>query len=146
MIEHAPQLFRGPRPDDFDALARAGIDLIINLEPEASEQWFEIAGMLEHCYGVVHMPSSPIFPPGYLHTLLAVTTIRRAIEKGLKVYVHCRKGVDRTGWMCAAYDVATKRLTVDGACSLWRADGRSWWLGWWELFFRDMVTRLGAGK
>lgn len=104
-------LYRGARPDGPDNYPRrTGRPLtVISLQ----QGWFELmhaesymediwSGQLK--FTLHHFPLSSIWRP----TFEQVKACLRLIDAGLKtgdVFVHCKQGVDRTGYMIAAYRI-----------------------------------------
>jgi len=90
-------------------------------------------------------PYAPVLPAGIQHVRLAIYdhdvpekpaemleilgTIRRALQSGRRVYVHCRAGIGRTGTVIGCFLIEEKRLSGDDALSelnrLWQACERS---------------------
>lgn len=134
-------LWRGPHPD-YQSLAEDDFDAVINLEPGYRDIWQEMydAGMFN--IGVHPMPLCPVFAPSKAAVIYIVDCLRGLSNINVKVLVHCLKGVDRTGYVVAAYRVLVQGWTIDAACAEWKEKGRSWWLGWWEFTFRRDISAV----
>lgn len=119
--------------------AKLAIAVVLNLQPDYADIWQEMYDA-KQVHIVVHaMPLCPVLPPsrkavGYIIDVLSSLSILPPAFS--KVLLHCKKGVDRTGYIVAAYRVLVQKWTVDDACKEWKEKGRSWWLGWWEIKFK----------
>ena len=110
-------IYRGPRPDqaDFDAMARAGVRTVIDLQGKASKvipgetlrarqqrrAMSERAGLRHY-----NIPTtlSRIDEPTEQEELLRIAALMN--EPGNQpVYVHCAAGKDRTGMAVAVYRI-----------------------------------------
>jgi protein-tyrosine phosphatase len=49
-----------------------------------------------------------------------------------KVYVHCKAGVDRTGFMIAVYRMQVEDWPFDKAWKEMKKEGSHWWYRWWK--------------
>ncbi len=141
-------LYRGPRPDSMQELELIGVKTIISLE----EGWFEffhnklgreakqacVAGI-----GFIHIPLSSFCSPTQKQVGAIMSSISFNRSFGA-VYVHCLHGVDRTGFICAAYRVLRQGWTVDDAVQEWKADGfhKNWYFTW-ERAFRTLMKVYG---
>jgi protein tyrosine/serine phosphatase len=106
-----------PAPAGWNALAKLGIELVVDLrrDGELQEHWIrseqeavESAGMR---YTNIPMSGWEI-PDG--------TQVSRSIailESGQRVFVHCRSGQDRTGTVIACYRIAHDHWTRERALS-----------------------------
>lgn len=111
MIKVNDLLYRGPRPTNMLDLAALNFGAIINLED----------GVYDLLHNDVYEQQQPIeynIRPYRFHlsdwripNLDNVWHIVRAIQgenrAGRSVYVHCLHGVDRTGYVIAAYRIAS---------------------------------------
>lgn len=106
-------LMRGPRPSTFEAYKALKATTVIDLETGAFEwlhgrrgeedAWAKQSGVVD-----IHQPQSFIFKPSNE----AVHTFIEIVDKGLNlgsVFFHCKEGVDRTGYMAAAYRILVQR-------------------------------------
>lgn len=131
-------LFRGGHPD-YNSLAVMKFAVVINLQPNYRGIWQEMYDAKKNHIVVHPMPLCPLLPPSknaVLYILDVLVSLASLPPPFGKVLVHCQKGVDRTGYVIAAYRVKIQGWSVNDACAEWKAMGRSWWLGWWEWKFR----------
>jgi atypical dual specificity phosphatase len=89
--------------DDLQWLRQQGIQVLISLTEEPPRRdWSNEAGML-----VFHEPLEDMEPPTQEQLDRVVSAMRKALDGGLPVAVHCGAGLGRTGVVLAAYLVAT---------------------------------------
>lgn len=130
VVDEINNLYRGPRPTDLRALKN--IKRIINLEsgvytllhPDGPvEQQFPCEfGMEEY-----NMPCSDVSPPEDW----VVKKVIALMCDAKPTYLHCLSGVDRTGFVCAAYRMQVQHWSYDAAVKEWIALGRHPWYFWW---------------
>src|SRR5690349_19440259 len=105
------RIFRGgqPSPEGFQSLAKLGVKTVIELRREnedgehstsSEKQAVEAAGMR-----YVHVPMKGIVAP----TDAQVAKVLALFNSPEPVFVHCKKGMDRTGTVVACY-----RISHDG--------------------------------
>jgi len=93
-----------PRRGDILRLPEQGVTGIISLTEEASD-----IGTAAHDAGLawLHLPVEDFHPPSMEQLDDAVSFIRKQIDSGGSVVVHCFAGRGRTGTILAAYLVST---------------------------------------
>jgi tyrosine-protein phosphatase SIW14 len=103
------RIYRGAQPQDqgWNSLAKLGVKTVIDLRPEsehstkAEKQAVEAAGM-----HYVNVPLSGVHAPPDK----AMSKVLGLLDDSASpVFVHCRRGADRTGTVIACY-----RITHDG--------------------------------
>ena len=136
----APGLYRGAQPtaEGMEQLHRLGVKTIVNLRSLHSDR-DEIGDV----------------PLGYEH--IAMTTWRAEDEEVVRflriatdasrqpAFVHCQRGADRTGTMCAIYRITVQGWTKDQAIAEMTEGGFGFYEGWQNLikYIRDLdVERL----
>jgi len=119
-------LYRGaqPSPQEFQNLARLGIKTVLNLRSEeshsrAEEKLVKAAGMK-----YVSLPMNGILAPTDRQISDALAVI--ADPANGPVFVHCRRGADRTGTVIACYRVAHDQWPNQRALDEARSLGMSW--------------------
>lgn len=132
LVDRLRNLYRGPRPANLAALRSDGVKRIINLESgiysmlhpgDVIERQFPCEfGMKEY-----NMPCSDLTPP----EAWVVETVIRLMADSLPTYVHCLSGVDRTGYVCAAYRMRVQQWPYAAAVKEWKDLGRHPWYFWW---------------
>ena len=118
-------LFRGAQPaaNDFQALARMGIKTVLDLREEshapAEAKLVEAAGMR-----YISLPMSGLIAPSDDQIARALAILDDSTSG--PVFVHCRRGADRTGTVIACYRIAhdgwQNRQALDEASTF----GMSW--------------------
>jgi hypothetical protein len=106
-----PALYRGaqPRQNGFEALAKMGIQIVVDLRGDRDGDRAEVTS-LGMQYVPMHWQCS--FPKDRIFADF-LTLIRK--NQGKKIFVHCRVGDDRTGMMIAAYRMAEEGWTAKRA-------------------------------
>jgi hypothetical protein len=104
-------LYRGaqPRQHGFEALAKIGIQIVVDLRGDRDNERAEVTS-LGMQYVSMHWQCS--FPKDRIFADF-LTLIRK--NPGKKIFVHCRVGDDRTGMMIAAYRMAEEGWTAKQA-------------------------------
>lgn len=137
------KLWRGEEPStmrEIRELKELGITRIICLQGNAlemikdsfvfeCEMWGD-----EFCY----FPMSSFFPPRW--ELCRV--VLKKIQAGGKTYIHCQEGVDRTGFVCALYLIATGQSNFTRAVKEMFSYGFHWWYSYWIPFLWIYARRL----
>ncbi|MGH9554850.1 MAG: fused DSP-PTPase phosphatase/NAD kinase-like protein [Terriglobales bacterium] len=103
------RLYRGgqPEPEGFDALHKLGIDMVVNFNTSEEAIREERAEVESRGMRYVSIPWSARSLPRREQ----VTKFFRLLRENpdAEIFVHCRRGADRTGVMLAAY-----RMAIDG--------------------------------
>ena len=148
-----PNFYRGSRPESAGDLYRIkdelGISTIISLETGAGHFFDHILGRSFHEEEVWEKPSfngefikfplSNFSPPSCSELQAILETIEQCVNIREGVYLHCYAGVDRTGYVVAAWRVLQEGVHPEIA---WREavakgmHGRFWW--WANQFKWDM--------
>jgi tyrosine-protein phosphatase SIW14 len=104
-------LYRGgqPRKHGFEALAKMGIQIVVDLRGDRDGERTEVTS-LGMQYLSMHWQCS--FPKDRIFADF-LTLIQK--NPGKKIFVHCRVGDDRTGMMVAAYRMAEEGWTAKQA-------------------------------
>jgi protein tyrosine/serine phosphatase len=100
------RIYRGGQPSDdgFKYISRLGVKTVIDLRQEsdqvaAEEKLVSAAGMR-----FVNIPMDDLGAPTDAQVALALAVL--ADESAGPVFVHCRRGADRTGTVIACYRIA----------------------------------------
>lgn len=139
-------LYRGaqPRAGGFERLAALGIKTVINLrdsdERARAEEKEVLAAGLRYfnvSLGGLGRPSDE-----KIERILAIINA----PENQPVFVHCKRGADRTGTVIAIY-----RINHDGWTSKEaQAEAKRYGMGFWEVRMKDYIhdyyERLSAGK
>jgi len=134
-------LFRGPRPTDIRTLVERGFQQIVVTqsgdEDRLTDSLYESQlrskrsdpEAIYPSIKVVYIRCSNIWPPTYFQ----VSEFLVAASNGLKTYLHCHSGVDRTGFLVAAYRMQKLGWPFEEAYKEWVEQGRHWWFDWWKF-------------
>jgi tyrosine-protein phosphatase SIW14 len=110
-------LYRGGQPAlaGFKALQHMGVAIIVNFRDEPEELAAEQHEVESLGMKYVSIPWSGSNEPSSSQVVQFLDLIRANPQA--KIFVHCKRGADRTGVMIAAYRIAVERRTVAEAVS-----------------------------
>ena len=119
------RVFRGgqPGPQGWPGLAKMGVKLVIDLRREdehssaAEKQAVLAAGM-----NYVNVPMKGVVAPGGGQ----VSKLLSMLESGQSVFVHCKRGADRTGAVIACYRVEHDHWDRKKALNEAKSFGMKW--------------------
>ncbi|MEI9971556.1 MAG: tyrosine-protein phosphatase [Ignavibacteriota bacterium] len=116
---------RSRHPEAFPSLARLGIKTVLDLRPE--EGHLRTERKLDEAAGMryVSIPMNGILAPTDEQIEHALAVLNDAAIRG-PVFIHCRRGADRTGTVIACYRISHDRWTNDKALDEARSLGMSW--------------------
>ena len=102
----SPQLSRGgqPNPVGFEELKKMGIDIVVNLRNKTDEIAREQTLVQKQGMQSVSIPWRGSNNPSIEQIVQFLELLRANPDK--KVFVHCRRGVARTGVMVASYRIS----------------------------------------
>lgn len=132
-------------PEDFDYLKRLCITDIVDLEARpfdlsGAHREFQTAHALRCGMRLWPIPIMPIFPPHQSQVILALRIMGKyKVDGDSAIYVHCKQGVDRTGFVCAAYRVREQHIEEDAAIAEMWDMGFHQRYGWWIPYFRKFL-------
>ena len=133
-------LFRGaqPEPQEFQSLARFGIKTVIDLRHEeghirSERKLVEAAGMR-----YISIPLSGVAAPSNEQIVRALAIMNDPASG--PVFIHCRRGADRTGTVIACYRVSHDQWGNQKALD----EARSFGMSWTERSMRSYVLRYQA--
>lgn len=127
------RLYRGGQPDEsgFKALRDLGVTTIVSLRTDdegAGEQERAIVTGLGMRF--VHIPIAlRPFDLGSAFTPVSLGKFFEVVDDPAngKVFLHCRRGADRTGTLVSLYRVARQGWTIEKAYDEARDIGMRWW-------------------
>jgi protein-tyrosine phosphatase len=135
------QVYRGAQPNDqgFQYLAKLGVKCILDLRESddrsrAEERTVTAAGMR-----YVNVPMTGLTPP----TDAEITRILALLEDSTAgpVFVHCKRGADRTGAVIAAYHVGHDKWDNDRALKDAMSHGMSFFQFPRQRYIREFHPR-----
>src|SRR5262245_39030517 len=121
-------IFRGAQPTDdaWQHLANMGVKVVVDLRRDGEDgdhfikneaKAVEAAGMR-----FVHVPMNGLVAP----TEAQVTKVLGIFHSGEKVFVHCKKGKDRTGTVVACYRIMHDKWENKKALAEAKSLGMHW--------------------
>jgi uncharacterized protein (TIGR01244 family) len=129
-------LYRGAQPLDrgLEKLAGLGIKTIINLrgEDERTSEEQKQAGALGLSYFSIPMPG--LSAPSDEQVARVMAIIDKAENQ--PVFIHCKRGSDRTGTIAAIYRISHEGWTAERAITEAKQRGMSWT----EFGMRDYIS------
>ena len=128
-------VWRGPKltTNELEILKPASI---INLENNHRAVCAEKIYCLRRNICFYEVPMSEIFPPSRKQLIEGVTLIESAPAQ---IYVHCLHGVDRTGFVIAAYRMLVQGWTIEKAYQECLDYGHHVYAYWW---WKRSLTKL----
>jgi tyrosine-protein phosphatase SIW14 len=111
------KLYRGAQPssDGFDALHAMGVGVVVNLREDRTEVASEKRQVESRGMKSIGIPWSANREPSSAQIVEFLDLVRN--NPDTKIFVHCRRGADRTGVMIAAYRIAVEHKSVAEALS-----------------------------
>ncbi len=108
-------VFRGPHPEEADLreLSGMGIGTVLSLEDNPSVVEEEERACRSLNINFVNIPLSEIASPSPSALKQAVNVIQQYRNGG--IYVHCRRGVDRTGYVIASFRMLVENRKLAAA-------------------------------
>jgi tyrosine-protein phosphatase SIW14 len=110
-------LYRGGQPtsDGFNTLHATGVGIDVNLRENRSEVATEKRQVESLGIKYVEIPWSASHEPSSAQIVEFLDLVRA--NPNTKIFVHCRRGADRTGVMIASYRIAVQHQSVADAVS-----------------------------
>jgi protein tyrosine/serine phosphatase len=110
-------LYRGGQPssDGFKSLHAMGVGIVVDLREDRSEVATEKRQVESLGMKSVEIPWSANHEPSSAQIVEFLDLVRA--NPDTKIFVHCRRGADRTGVMIAAYRIAVEHKPVAQAIS-----------------------------
>jgi tyrosine-protein phosphatase SIW14 len=129
--------FRGGQPSEagIKKLAELGIKTIINLRGNKNKRvgkekvWAENAGVK-----FIHFPLSNWFASSHEKIEKVLSKIIDA--ENLPVFLHCKRGADRTGTVVAVYRMKFENWTATQA----NQEAKQFGIGWWQVWMKDYIN------
>jgi len=118
-------IYRGRQPDrqEIPQLASAGIHTVLDLRGALDHKSWEKAAVKTAGMQYVRIGLSGVFPPTQ-HQLNRILAVLEDPTAG-PVYIHCRRGADRSGLVIACYRIAHDHWTNAQAMKEAREQGLS---------------------
>lgn len=130
-------LYRGgqPKENGFERLASIGIRTVINLRDDdrredAEEKEVQALGMR-----YFNVPLNDLFGRPSDENMERILAIVNAPENQ-PVFVHCRRGADRTGTVIAIYRIGNEGWTSEQA----KSEAKRYGMGFWVIGMKDYIN------
>ncbi|MBD0373159.1 MAG: tyrosine-protein phosphatase [Pyrinomonadaceae bacterium] len=139
-------LYRGgqPRAGGFERLAGLGIKTVLNLRDDDEREQVEEKEVRAAGLRYFNIPLDGMGRPSDEKVERALAIINA--PENQPVFVHCKRGSDRTGTVIAVYRIAHDGWTSEQA----KAEAKRYGMGFWEVgmkdYIRDYYERRTAGK
>ena len=128
-------LYRGGQPTEagIRKLKAMGIKTVIDLRDDddrakREESWVKAAGLR-----FVNIPLSNLFGPKDEKIESILAQIDRSENQ--PVFIHCKRGADRTGTAIAVYRITHDSWNADQA----NTEAKKFGFGWWQFFMKDYI-------
>lgn len=131
-------LYRGPRPSLSEVIA-GKFQLVISLESGVYEFFHDddLEGAERSNSKLFEMlPMSDFFPPSKLQVSRVLEILKTSQASKIQTLLHCKSGVDRTGFVVAVYRMQVQDWCYDRAVAEWIKMGRHPWYFWWSWFLK----------
>jgi tyrosine-protein phosphatase SIW14 len=127
-------LYRGGQPalDGFNSLHAMGVGIVVNLREDRSQMANEKREVESLGMKSVEIPWSANHEPSSAQIIEFLDLVRA--NPDTKIFIHCRRGADRTGVMIAAYRIAVEHKSFAEAVSEMHRYHYDW-------FFRPQLKR-----
>ena len=128
-------IYRGGQPSDdgFTRLAQLGIKTILDLRDDGERARAEELKALAAGLRYFNLPMSEFSKPNDRRVAEALSIITSAENQ--PVFVHCRRGSDRTGTIIAIYRIEYDGWTSEEA----KDEAKRFGLGFWQIRMRDYI-------
>ena len=128
-------LYRGGQPTEegIKQLAKMGIKTVINLR-DGQEKVMKEKGYTEaNGMQFINIRLGNWFKPSDKDIEAVLTEIRK--PENQPVFVHCKRGADRTGTVVAVY-----RMRFDGWTDKQaEKEAKEFGIGWWQIWMKDYI-------
>jgi protein tyrosine/serine phosphatase len=118
-------IYRGPRLEDFQPLRDLKIVTVLNLEDDEKEVEREMVVSYKNGIQYFINPMSEIKIPSKVQLYSACQII--SYKPFHPIYIHCKHGQDRTGYVIAAYRMLSEGWSFERAYQEAKDNGHKWW-------------------
>ncbi|WOB44569.1 dual specificity protein phosphatase family protein [Thermoleptolyngbya oregonensis NK1-22] len=101
-----------PKPDYASILAAANVEVVLSFCAEAEGPLPQAIAEKFHCQRYILPNQSYLVPLQVQHFEVATELLHQHLRRQRPVYVHCRRGIERSPLVCAAYLCRYHQLEV----------------------------------
>lgn len=137
------RLYRGAQPEKpgWDELKKLGVEIVVNLRDEKDKVSSEREAVEKLGLRYVSIPMHPLARPQSQDVAEFLELLRANSDK--TIFVHCRRGAERTGVMLAAYRIAEEKWTPEQALAEMKTfHFRSFWFRHLKNYVREFPSLL----
>lgn len=129
-------LYRGaqPKAGGMEKLAALGIKTVLNLRDDDAHADDEARAAKTAGLGYYNIPLSNRTAPSEAEVAQILSLINA--PENQPVFVHCKRGADRTGTIIAVYRIEHDGWTSEQA----RAEAKHYGLGFWQVGMKDYIS------
>ena len=138
-------IYRGDRPKDLLQIRDLGKKVaIINLENDRDAVFYE--GEAAYHLGMLfeNHPLSEFERPPSKKLRKIVARIQELVALGYTVFIHCKHGKDRTGYVVAALRMLTQGWSFERAYKEAKDMGHKWWFAPYLLLWPKSLKELAV--
>ena len=135
-------LYRGGQPTDdgFKRLFQIGIKTVLDLRDDGERARLEEIKARAAGLHYFNLPMGEFFKPGDKRVAEVLSVITAAENQ--PVFVHCKRGSDRTGTVIAVYRIEYDGWTSEEA----KQEAKRFGLGFWQIRMKDYIEDYYRGK
>ena len=132
-------LYRGGQPEEagYDALKELGVEIVVNLRDEGPSISAERKEVESRGMRFVSLPWGALSKPDNAEVAEFLQLLRDNPDKS--VYVHCKRGAERTGVMVSAYRMSQQGWTPEQALAEMEAFK---FRGFWFWYLKSYVRKF----
>jgi protein tyrosine/serine phosphatase len=132
----SPRIYRGAQPTEqgLRELARRGVKTIISLRDTDEKAETERKGAEKEGIKFYNIPFANWLGPKDTRVEEVLKLINSAGNQ--PVFIHCKRGADRTGTVVAAYRISHDHWTAKQA----KEEAKKYRFGWWQFWMDDFIS------
>lgn len=140
-------LYRSAQPDQhgFSVIRQLGVNVVCKL---SRDDEFPNAQEVQELHGVNVMINAdyPVWSPDRVYTERLVGEIADIMTAGHRVLIHCMKGRDRTGLLCAAYALIVLKEPLEDVMREFNSYGNTPFSYIGDLNIRGLLSEIASAR